>query len=429
MITATHFGEPDERVRSWPAGFIPSRHGAKREQAQTLLGVLRLVIRPSEPGPDRWRKIGEALMHGDEPMDRLVSWMFSVGMDRARPQFEQALERGIESLSDAPQPLREFFDLVTRTPSWVDPRKLSEGAQINDRGGLDYFLVARDMALMGGYQASAFNKTLLLTGALARGPVWRVAETAQWFLDCTAERGMERFGIGFKSTLRVRLIHGLVRRHVQRLPSWQMETWGLPVNQIDMAGTALAFPMLMMLGGRALGIWPSRRDSEAAMHFGRYVGWLMGVEECWLPKTESEGHQLLYELLLSVANADHDSVQLAQALMNEPLQRPYKQLAWLRSRYERARHLSVSSFFLSRQAHRNLGLPLTGLPWYPLMRLPWNLLKHTAASVLPGGKAWLARSGRREVVAFLQSMTGHERQRLGHSARQLQGHAASQGAS
>lgn len=406
-------------------GFIPSRHGARREQARKLLGALSLLTRGAEPTARRWRDIGEALMRGDPPMDRLVEWMHAYGMERARPLFERALERGIQTLPHAPPQLREFFDLVERPPQWVDLDLVAEGALATDRGGMDYFFVNRDLSLMGGYQASAFNRTLLITGALQKGPVRRVAETAQWFLDCTAPGGMQRDGAGFKSTLRVRLIHGLVRRHVQRLPQWEMAQWGLPINQIDMAATALAFPMIMLLGGRAFGILPTRRESRAAMHHGRYVAWLMGVEERWLPHTETEGRKLLYELSLSITNPDETSVQLGQALMNEPLHRAYRRLPVLQGRYQRARHLSVSSLFLGRSARRGLGLPTGSLPWYPLLRLPWNLLRHTAARVIPGGQARLQRKGRQSVIDFLQAMTGDAHQHVGHSARQLTGEAAS----
>lgn len=404
-----------------PAGFIPSRHGARRDEARVMLGALRLLIRDADPSPERWREIGEALMHGDAPVDQVVDWMFEAGMEHARPLFERAVENGLDSIKEAPPPLRDFFGIIERRPDWVDARLLAEGARVLDRGGMEYFFVDRDLALMGGYQASAFNKTLLLTGALQKGPVRRVAETAQWFMDCTAPGGLERFGIGYKSTLRVRLIHGLVRRHVQRLPQWRLREWGLPVNQIDMAATALAFPMVMLLGGRALGVPLTPRESQAAMHLGRYAAWLMGVEERWLPWTEAEARKLLYELSLSITNPDESSVQLAQALMNEPLHRPYRRFAWLQARYQRARHLSVSSLFLTRAARRSLGLPTTTLPWYPLLRLPWNLLRHSVARFIPGGKAWMERRGRQSVVRFLQSLTGDERQRIGQSARQLTG--------
>ncbi|MEZ4450283.1 MAG: oxygenase MpaB family protein [Nannocystaceae bacterium] len=406
---------------AFPPGFIPSRHGASRARARELVGPLRLLLRGDpEPSPARWRAIGEGLMRGDPAMDRLVAWMFERGYARARPLFERALELGIDAVEDPPEPLRELFALVDRRPAWLDMDKLEAGARVMARGGFDYFLVDRDLALMGGYQASAFNKALLMTGALEKGASKRVAETAQWYLDCTAPGGMRPGGVGFKSTLRVRLIHALVRRHLGARPQWRAAEWGLPVNQTDMAATALAFPMVMLVGGRALWVLISGRDADAAMHHGRYVGWLMGVEEAWLPTSEREALTLLYHLSLSITDPDETSVQLGRALMDEPLQRPYPWPRGLRGRYERARHLSVTRFFLGRQAMRNLGLPEDTIPWYPLLRAPTNALRHLVAALIPGGRERLARRGRQEVLEVLASMSGPGGARIGDAFRHLE---------
>ena len=113
----------------FPPGFIPSRHGAAREQARSLLGILRLAA-SGDPEPDaaRWRAMGESLMRGDPPADRLVEWMFAGDMKLTRPLFERALERGIKAVPDAPAPLREFFERVERRPHWVDMALVEEGA-------------------------------------------------------------------------------------------------------------------------------------------------------------------------------------------------------------------------------------------------------------------------------------------------------------
>jgi len=380
---------PQQPAAPFPPGFIPSRHGAAREQARSLFGTLRLLVR-GDPEPDaaRWRAMGEGLMKGDAPADRLVEWMFAADMKATRPLFERALEQGIKAVPDAPAPLREFFELVERRPDWVDMKLVEEGALVNDRGGMDYFLVDRDLGLMGGYQASAFNKALLLTGALQKGAGRRVAETVQWWLDCTERGGMERFGAGFKSTVRVRMIHAMVRRHIGRMPEWRTAEWGLPINQVDMAATALAFPMVMLLGGRLLGVALTRRDAQAGMHLGRYAAWLMGVEEQWLPRDEQEGRTLLYQLSLSITNPDETSVQLGR-------------------------------FFLGRAGMRNLGLPEYVLPWYPLLRAPPNLLFHLGLRLVPGGREWQARRGRQATIAFVRTMTGTQPAQIGQAARHI----------
>jgi len=405
---------------TFPPDFIPTRHGARRDDARAALGLVRLAIR-GEPEPSRalWRDIGLALMQGDPPADRLVAWMQANGLARQRERFEQALEHGIETVKDAPGPLRDFFALVDTRPPWVSERLLREALPIIHRGGIDYFYVGRDLALMGGYQASAFNKTLLITGALQKGPTRRVAETSTWWRDCTTDGGLERFGVGFKATVRVRFIHALVRSAVQRLPEWNTRDWGLPVNQTDMAATALAFPMIMLVAGRLLGVPVSSREVETAMHLGRYVGHLMGVEPRWLPWDEQEGLTLLYRLSLSITNADATSVQLGQALMDEPLSRHYAFLGGLRGPLERQRHLSLSRFFLGKQGLKNLGLPTSTLPWYPLLRVPVNLGRHLAARLVPGGRARLEAKGKAQIRAVLAQMSGAHEAKVGEAAQHL----------
>jgi hypothetical protein len=337
-------------------------------------------------------------------------------MKTGRLLFEQALEHGLASLPDAPAPLRDFFDIVERRPDWLDEDRLREGAEVSCRGGADILYIARDVSLIGGYQASAFNKTLLLTGALEKGPTRRFAETLRWALDCTAPGGMERQGVGFKSTLRVRLIHGLVRRHVRRLPQWRTEEWGLPINQTDMAATLLGSFNMPLLGARLMGMPQTRRERDAVTHLGRYVGWLMGVEPRWLASDERTALTLLYQFALSLSNPDETSAQLARPMIDEPLQRPYPRFAALRGPFDRARHLSISRLFLGAEGMRNLGLPEHVLPWYPLLKLPVNLARHLSGRLLPGGKARATRAGRREQERFLSLLSGTRPAVVGEAA-------------
>jgi len=406
-------------------GFIPSRHRVDRQAARAQLSTLRWIMPPEvEPTPERWLAMGEAFMHGDEPMDALVDWMVECGMKTSRPLFEQALEHGAASLPDAPAPLREFFGQVEQRPQWLDENLLEEGAEVFRRGGADLIYIGRDVALIGGYQASAFNKTLLLTGALEKGPVRRLAETLRWALDCTGPGGMERHGPGFKSTLRVRMIHALVRRHVARLPEWRMAEWGLPINQTDMAATLLGTITLPLLGARLMGMPQTRRERDAGAHLGRYIGWLMGVEPRWLASDDRSALTLLYQFLLSLSNPDETSAQLARPMIDEPLQRPYPRLAALRGRFDRARHLSISRLFLGGAGMRNLGFPAHIVPWYPLLKLPLNLARHLASLALPGGKARAARAGRREQQRCLGLMSGTQPAVIGQATRGVS-HAAS----
>lgn len=390
-----------------PEHFIPGRHRASAEVREILRKLSWVLPAGIEPDAERWTEMGRGFMRGDAPMDRLVDWMFARGMREARAQFERVLDHGLDSVPDADGPLRDFFAIVERPPAWLDRRRLVEGAEVFRRGGTELVYVARDVSLVGGYQASAFNKTLILTGALQKEPSRRFAETLRWALDCSAEHGLERFGPGYRSSLRVRLIHALVRRHVQGLPSWRAEEWGLPINQPDMAATLLGVFTVPLLGARLMGMPQTRRERDAATHLERYVGWLMGVEDQWLAEDDRSALVLLCQLLLSLSNPDETSPQLARPMMlDEPLQRSYPNLAALRGRYERELHLSISRLFLGRGGMRNLGLPPNRLPWYPLLNLPRNLSRHLRSRLTRASQTRAALRGRLAQEAFLARLGG-----------------------
>ncbi|HSW12677.1 MAG TPA: oxygenase MpaB family protein, partial [Solimonas sp.] len=357
----------------------------------------------------------ESLNQGDAAMDRLVAWMSAEGLAKTKPLFDRALAEGIEAITGAPAPLRRFFAEVEARPAWVNPRLLAEGARVCGISGLTGMRVLRDFGLMAGYQASAINRTLVQTGALQKGAARRVAETTKWWVDVTRPGGMERFAPGWRNTLQVRLIHALVRRHLQQHPQWDTAAHGLPVNQGDMHATYMAFSVIFLFGQRLLGVPLTAREGHAAMHLWKYIGWLMGIDERWLTDDEQAGRIALYRNLLAQAPPDESSRQLGRPLMDEPLQRHYRRYAWLQRRWERALHLSIERAFLGRRGMRALGLPENVLPWYPALTFAPRLGWHLAQRLLPGGRERLVERGLKAQADYLEVLFGAELPRLGNA--------------
>ena len=398
-----------------PPGFIPTRH-RRSEAVQNMLGLLHRIMPSIEP-PDeaRWQQIGTSLMVGDAAMDALLTAMSNHGIREGRAQFERALSGGIEPVPNALPALREFMANVTRVPDWLDRERVERGAALFRRCGINAMYVGRDVALLGGYQASAFNRTLILTGALQKGPARRLAETAQWSLDCTVRGGLTPHSIGWRSTLMVRFIHALVRRSVAARPDWKLADWGLPINQPDMAATLYGALTVPILGARMMGMPQSRRERDDAAHMIRYVGWLIGVDEGWLADTEDGAATQLLQLLLSLTNPDETSPMMARPLADEPLTRRYRNFPSLRGRIERSKHLSISRTFLGAAAMRRLGLPGRGLPWYPVLTFPWTLTRHSLSHVLPQGLARGERRGRIEQEDYVRNLVPDRSAVLGQS--------------
>jgi hypothetical protein len=394
---------------------IPTRHPEGPRAVPAIVRAFALLLGIGKPTPEQWLRLGERLTVGDEPMDRLVEWMSATGMEQTRPLFDRVLTEGIATVPDAPEPLREFFVRVETVPGWVDRDKLRTGARALRRGGADGMYVARDVSLLGGYQFSGFNKTLLRTGALEKGSNKRFAETMQWAMDVIAEGGLDPLGVGYRSTLRVRLIHAFVRRHVTAMPDWRGDEWGVPVNQTDMAATLVGAIIAPPAGAIGMGILLSPAELDGIAHLTRYVGWLIGVQDEWLPKSFRDGIRVLYHTLTALAEPDESTKQLAVPMVDDPLVWHYRRMPAVRRRLARAQHLSVTSGFLGPRAMRALGLPYVP-PWYPLLRIPVNVTRSVAALTLPGRRERAAVRGQREQKTLLHTMIGDSEATIGDSA-------------
>ena len=395
---------------------IPTRHPVGPGAVPAGIRILAAALAIPKPTPERWGKIGEDLTAGDEPMCKLVGWMSEAGERQTRPIFEQILAHGLDSIPDVPEAFREFFGEFEPIPDWVDMNRVRRGQRALRQGGADGTYVARDVSFLGGYQFSSFNKTLLRTGVLEKGSNKRFAETLQWALDVSAEGGLEPLGVGYRATIRVRLIHEYVRRHVAAQPDWRSREWGLPVNQTDMAATLVGALIAPPIGSLALGIVASRSDLEDIAHLTRYVGWLMGVRDDWLPVNFRDAVRILYQTMGALSAPDETTKQLAMPMADDPLSWHFPVMAGPRRRLARAQHLSLTSSFLGPRTMRQLGLPVWVLPWYPLVRVPVNLARSVAARLLPGGLDRAALRGRREQESFMRTIIGDQGAAIGDSA-------------
>lgn len=252
---------------------------------------------------------------GDPLADGVVALMRRLPGSEGRRLFDQAVDRGIDSLTDPPPELVALFAQVDAVPYWLDYDLLERGSRVNVRTGLlGLAMVLPYVSLYGGYLASRPDKTLVRTGDLATMAPRRLAETASWWVEVTDPGGLHRHAAGFRSTLRVRIMHAQVRAAMHTRSDWNHQDWDTPVNQVQLAGTLLLFSQVMLLSSRALGLQFSAADTTAHLHLWRYVGHLMGVHHDLIPVTESDAWRMLWLQSASEYMPDHDSRELAEAL-------------------------------------------------------------------------------------------------------------------
>ena len=335
----------------------------------------------------------DALMEGDPIADALASWMES-HPDQGRARFEEALDHGIGAVRDPPEELSRFFENVDRVPAWLDRRKLRVATKTILRCGEANFMALGGVSLMSGYLSGATVKVLVKTGGLTKMARRRIAETARFVYDVATSREVGRTSDGFKSTVRVRLMHAIVRRKMSASADWRTADWGTPINQSDMLGTSLEFSSVYVFALMGLGFLLSPAECEAVMHLWRYVGGVMGVRDDLLPTSFKEGLQVLHILSRATQGPDEDSRALAAALLQANAE-------GATGAFEARFFEGYSRFVLGREAADALGLPDTLWKYAPLAMLPPRVALEVLQRVVPGARARATRRGGAAILANL----------------------------
>lgn len=361
------------------------------------------------PSYAEYLSLNDALHTGDQPMDELMLWVIQNPKEH-RQYFETALYEGLDKLPHDIPELSKFFSTVEQKPDWYDQQKMDEALRFTYRLGLNNGLLLRDLALMTGYMYPGFNQPLIMTGALKKQAGTRLAETNKWWMDITEKDAFERFNKGFTSTIFVRFIHSLVRFHLQKSEQWDTDTWGTPINQYDQAMTNIAFSGVVLIGMRALGIFPNKREVDCFLHFWKYAGWLMGIDDKWLVNKESDGWKLIYWMHFAHPEPDESSVSLGASLSKEPFNRQYPFLKSYQQKLAYRQHLEITQFFIGRKKMQKLGLKARPAAWFAYYLFARNALLYTSARHSKKIDDFLLKNGRAMQLLGLQFYSNESKQ-------------------
>lgn len=241
--------------------------------ARLLGSPLLSRIRPSDAQAATFRKMSQVC---DPLSDNLVAAMHRLPKGEGRRQFDQAVEHGIGTVQDPLPELVAFMEEVDRVPYWLDHRKIETAQHLMARIPMRTLTLMTIPGFVMTYASTRTNQVLIRTGGLDEGATSRIAETLAWLVACTQPGGMDRFGEGFKSCARVRLVHAYVRMAMNGLDEWDYDNWDYPVNQAQQAITLLPFNALpsSLLG---LGHILTPGEWSAVMHLMRYMSHVVGV--------------------------------------------------------------------------------------------------------------------------------------------------------
>jgi len=392
----------------------PLRYRAAEKRGARLGLPLRVAARIRSVDEDLMQRLGHGFWEIDEVGEALAKAMRlpAGNPDRVTmAQVRQALAEGIDSVADAPPALRTFFDEVETVPEWVDWDLVEQGARCFRSLGQNSLDILLQLSLIGGYRFGGPTDLLVATGGLSGdSSMRRLGETQKWGVAISQPGGMRRGNEGFTATVHVRLMHALVNESFT--PKWDVERWGMPINQSDQAATLGLFNGVVLIGTRGLGARISKSDARAYMHLWRYIGWLMGVDEQWLMHTEREQHRLNYHVLLAQDDVTEAGGLLANAIVDAQRTMHYDRFVGISRWVARERLLSMLTLLLGPSSMRDLKLPLRP-PWAPAYVMVLNVFRYRLLGPAPRGREALIRWGDRVAQRTLYRHFGRDEAEVG----------------
>ncbi len=238
---------------------------------------------------------------GDPLADQAVAAFFQDLTNSAPGELFGRLVRHTKLPDEEQIPeLRSFFVLGASSPGWVDLRSVVRGQQFFNRLVAHHFSALYLASLPNSYAAAKGVQVLRMTGRLQTDTERRLNETAQLLMDLSAPDALCVNGTGIDRILHVRLMHAAVRWMILHHPSvvrvndtapplvesneliWST-SWGVPINQEDLAGTWLTFTSVVYDAFDASGVDYTEQDITDHLHMWRLVAHHLGVDPRLIP--------------------------------------------------------------------------------------------------------------------------------------------------
>jgi len=270
---------------------------------------------------------------GDPLADGVVDAIFGHGEVTAVRQLLRHLVDNDElpDVSAPPPPgltkevlaqVRRFIERSQEALMPLDPETIERGEAFFAEHGPEILMLLATYSLPASYTAKRGVQVLAQTRRLESHPMRRLIETTQMVVDVMSPGGLrlaaspENHGKGVRSAQKVRLMHAAIRRLIlDRYGEDWVKDLGVPINQMDLAGTLMTFSSVVLDGLRVLGVEPTERDAAAYLYAWSAVGRLIGVREELIPTTVAHASKLTAVIRTSELGRCDEGVEMTRALV------------------------------------------------------------------------------------------------------------------
>lgn len=220
--------------------------------------------------------------------------------------------------------LRAYLEAGRALPAWADADRIACAEDLFMSYGPLSCTLLFCASLPECYVLPHLAEVLHIAGQLELRTEYRIRRTAAMVFPVMMKGGLTApDGGGVAQTLKVRLIHAMIRHLILRGPAhagcgrveplacvaadatlhqallahgWDTERQGLPCNQMELAYTLLTFHYVFLRGMRKLAIPLSAREEQAYLHAWNVVGHVLGIRDELMPRSMEEAEAMFAEL-------------------------------------------------------------------------------------------------------------------------------------
>ena len=223
---------------------------------------------------------------GDPAMDSLMDFLHKHG--HTLKAEDDLLNPQVAYPPHVQKRIDDFLAYYSKLPDWCDIQQIERGQRVFLKyiGAISVALLHK--SLIPGFSIPKIAQVICATAYLAppstrESVQQRLMDTGALIAACFGygAKPLLAGGEAWKTTLYVRILHSKVRRALLRRTgsrAWDTKELGVPINQEDLAATALAFSCNSILGVEFVGGFEvPKEDKEDYLALWRYIGWLLGV--------------------------------------------------------------------------------------------------------------------------------------------------------
>ena len=253
---------------------------------------------------------------GDPVMDEVVEEMASLPPEQIHELIRAGMEEDRDGLRNAPRSLRDFFiDAPQPDPDWLDRDAFGPGIRAFQKNSVLVLSAFVTGVLIDGF-STLISKSFVETGRIFDNGVWRLKQNNRHQMEIFLPGGLERYGEGWKLSVRIRFVHAQVRRLLGQTAEWDHDVCGVPISAAHLGYAVACFAARTVKHSESLGARYTTEERAGFHDVWRYAGYLMGIPETILFADESHALHMYRIGSLCEPPPTEDAIIMTNALIN-----------------------------------------------------------------------------------------------------------------